>query len=151
MPSETKTRVLVAQCQWNLRAARIRVQMKGYYCRGVQGAMEELEQCLTPPWIPAGIIDRRNQNLTLLVHFSSKARQISSNRHCSSNSRISPWSALSTKISSISSSYRCRCSNSNNTSSSSKPSFSSRCTIVSSKWCRNINNSSTFSSSSNSN
>lgn len=151
MPSETKTRGLVAQCLWNLRA-RIRLQMNGSYSRGVQGAMGELVQCLTaPPWIPAGITDRRKPNITLMVHLSSKARQISSNRLCSSNNRISPWSALSIKTSSISSSFRCRCFNSSNTSSSSKPSFNSRYTIVSSKWCRNINNSSTYSSSSNSN
>ena len=48
MPSEIKTRVVMAQYLSNLRA-RIRVQMNGYYSRGVQGAMEELEQCLTPP------------------------------------------------------------------------------------------------------
>lgn len=151
MPSETKTKevVVVARYLWSHKV-RLRVQMKGYCSRGAQEAVEVvLEQCLTPRLTQAGIAGRRNTKMTHLTHLSNRASQISCHRHCSSNSLMYPWSALSTKISSISSSYRC--SNSNSSSSNSKLWFSSRCTIESSKGCRNINNSSTFSSSSNSN
>ena len=145
-PSESKTRGLGARCLWN-RRARTRVLMKGHCYRGVQGGMEALVECLTPRSTLLVITDRRSPNRTHQGRISSKVREISSNRHFSPNNLTFPWLALSTKISCISSSYKCRCSNSSNTSSS-KPFYSSRCTNANSRGCRNINNSSTFSSNS---